>query len=54
VGPKKPAELKSVAKTFYKQMVVDSEYQGEDYEVFSNWLGEWEQVIVSCHMFIIT
>ncbi|GAX80258.1 hypothetical protein CEUSTIGMA_g7696.t1 [Chlamydomonas eustigma] len=39
VGPKKPAELKNVAKTFYKQMVVDSEYQGEDYEVFSNWLG---------------
>lgn len=39
VGPKKPAAQKAVGKTFYKQMIVDSEYQGEDYEVFSNWLG---------------
>ncbi len=39
VGPKKPKEQKATATKFYKQMVVDSEYQGEDYEVFSNWLG---------------
>ncbi len=38
-APKRPAEQKAVGKAFYKQMMVDSEYQGEDYEVFSNWLG---------------
>eukprot|EP00877_Chromochloris_zofingiensis_P010187 jgi/Chrzof1/5421/Cz16g02120.t1 len=32
-------EQKLVGKQFYKQMVVDSDYQGQDYEVFSNWLG---------------
>lgn len=36
---KRGAESKAVAKAFYKQMVVDSEYQGEDYEVFDKWLG---------------
>lgn len=40
VGPKKSAEHKAIAKKFYKQLLVDSDYQGEDYEVFSNWLGE--------------
>eukprot|EP00195_Chlamydomonas_chlamydogama_P014652 CAMPEP_0202899776 /NCGR_PEP_ID=MMETSP1392-20130828/8395_1 /ASSEMBLY_ACC=CAM_ASM_000868 /TAXON_ID=225041 /ORGANISM="Chlamydomonas chlamydogama, Strain SAG 11-48b" /LENGTH=405 /DNA_ID=CAMNT_0049586037 /DNA_START=38 /DNA_END=1255 /DNA_ORIENTATION=+ len=39
VGPKKSAVQKKVGKAFYKQLLVDSEYQGEDYEVFSNWLG---------------
>jgi large subunit ribosomal protein L4e len=38
-APKRPAAQKALGKSFYKQLVVDSEYQGEDYEVFSNWLG---------------
>jgi len=38
-APKRTKEGKAVSKAFYKQMVVDSEYQGEDYEVFSRWLG---------------
>ena len=29
-------------KAHYKQLIVDSEYQGQDYEVFSNWLGTTE------------
>jgi large subunit ribosomal protein L4e len=32
-------EQKELAKKFYGQMVVDSEYQGADYEVFDKWLG---------------
>jgi hypothetical protein len=28
-----------IGKTFYKSLLVDSEYQGEDYDQFSNWLG---------------
>lgn len=39
VGPKKSAEHKKIAKNFYKQLIVDSEYQGEDYDQFSKWLG---------------
>jgi large subunit ribosomal protein L4e len=35
----RPKEQKAVGKAFYKQMIVDSEYQGEDYEVFDKWLG---------------
>lgn len=38
-APKRSQEQKDLAKKFYKQMVVDSEYQGEDYEVFDRWLG---------------
>jgi large subunit ribosomal protein L4e len=41
-APKRSAEGKAVSKAFYKQLVVDSEYQGEDYEVFSKWLGSTE------------
>jgi len=41
-APKRSKESKAVSKAFYKQMVVDSEYQGADYEVFSNWLGTTE------------
>lgn len=33
---------KAPGKAFYKQMIVDSEYQGEDYEVFARWLGAAE------------
>ncbi|KAG1664555.1 hypothetical protein FOA52_009438 [Chlamydomonas sp. UWO 241] len=39
VGPKKSAELKAVGQKFYKQMMVDSEFKGEDYDEFSKWLG---------------
>lgn len=39
VGPKKSVAEKAVGKAFYKKMIVDSEYQGEDYEVFDKWLG---------------
>jgi large subunit ribosomal protein L4e len=38
------SEHKTVAKTFYKQMIQDSDYVGEDYEVFSNWLGQTQKV----------
>lgn len=30
---------KSVGKEFYKSMIQDAPYQGEDYEVFDAWLG---------------
>lgn len=39
VGPKKPAEIKKVSKQFYKSLLVESGYQGEDYDEFSTWLG---------------
>eukprot|EP00955_Chlamydomonas_euryale_P046068 353313-Chlamydomonas_euryale.AAC.11 len=42
VGPKKSAELKAVGKKFYQQMIVDSDYKGEDYDEFSKWLGASE------------
>jgi large subunit ribosomal protein L4e len=38
-APKKAKDVAAVGKAFYKQMAVDSEYQGEDYEVFGRWLG---------------
>jgi hypothetical protein len=38
-APKRSEDQKKLAKAFYKQMIVDSEYQGEDYEVFDRWLG---------------
>ena len=41
---KRTPELKESAKTFYKGLVADSEYQGEDYEVFSSWLGQTQNV----------
>uniref|UniRef100_A0A7S0RBK1 Large ribosomal subunit protein uL4 C-terminal domain-containing protein n=1 Tax=Chlamydomonas leiostraca TaxID=1034604 RepID=A0A7S0RBK1_9CHLO len=43
VGPKKPATLKKIGKTFYKSLLVDSGYQGEDYDEFANWLGAGAQ-----------
>lgn len=39
VGPKKSAEQKKLSKAFYKSLLVDSGYQGQDYDEFSNWLG---------------
>jgi large subunit ribosomal protein L4e len=38
-GSAKPKAIKAVGKAFYKSMIVESEYQGEDYDQFSNWLG---------------
>ena len=35
-------EAKDLAKGFYKGLMQDSDYQGEDYEVFSAWLRETE------------
>ena len=35
-------ETKELSKGFYKGLMQDSDYQGEDYEVFSAWLGETE------------
>jgi len=40
---KKNKAVKKVGKDFYKKMVVDSDYVGEDYDVFSNWLGSTEK-----------
>ena len=36
---KRTPEQKETAKKFLKGMVSDSEYQGDDYDVFSTWLG---------------
>jgi len=41
-GAKQTKEQKALGKRFYKSLLVDSEYQGEDYDVFSNWLGSTE------------
>lgn len=32
-------ELKAASKEFYNQMITDSHYVGEDYDVFGAWLG---------------
>ncbi|KAK9827239.1 hypothetical protein WJX81_001716 [Elliptochloris bilobata] len=39
-GRKRAEGEKEVGKAFIKQLRTDSEYQGEDYEVFSSWLGQ--------------
>lgn len=43
-GVKKPkkstAGQKAKGKAFYKGLTSESEYQGQDYEVFSSWLGQ--------------
>ena len=41
---KRTPELKESAKKFYKGLVADSDYVGEDYEVFSSWLGQTQSV----------
>ena len=33
-------ETKKVGKDFYGKLIQESDYQGEDYEVFSSWLGQ--------------
>jgi len=35
----KAKAIKAVGKKYYASMLVDSEYQGEDYDQFSTWLG---------------
>ncbi len=41
VTPKKRApEQRAASKGFYKQLIQDSDYVGEDYEVFNSWLGQ--------------
>ena len=37
---KRTPEQRETAKTFLKGMKSDSEYVGQDYEVFSSWLGQ--------------
>uniref|UniRef100_A0A7S0UQD0 Large ribosomal subunit protein uL4 C-terminal domain-containing protein n=1 Tax=Polytomella parva TaxID=51329 RepID=A0A7S0UQD0_9CHLO len=38
---KKPSkEVKAIGKAFYKKAVAESEYNGEDYELFTKWLGK--------------
>lgn len=32
--------LRAKGKAFYKGLTADSDYVGEDYEVFSSWLGQ--------------
>ena len=39
-GRKRAEGEKDTGKAFIKQLRTDSEYQGEDYEVFSSWLGQ--------------
>nr|QKY15199.1 component of cytosolic 80S ribosome and 60S large subunit (RPL12) [Polytomella parva] len=40
-GATKPTkEVKAIGKAFYKKAVSESEYQGEDYELFTRWLGK--------------
>ena len=34
--------VKSASKQFFNKMITDSDYVGEDYEVFSTWLGTTE------------
>ncbi len=35
-------ENKKLSKDFYGKLMQDSDYVGEDYEVFSAWLGQTE------------
>ena len=37
---KKPAAVKKIGKDFIAALRKDHDYQGADYEVFSNWLGQ--------------
>lgn len=37
---KAPKGQRTKAKAFYRGLTSDSDYQGEDYEVFSAWLGQ--------------
>lgn len=33
-------EQKELSKKFYSGLIQESDYHGEDYEVFSSWLGQ--------------
>lgn len=38
-GSKRPAGVKAIGKKFYANLITDADYVGEDYDVFSSWLG---------------
>ena len=42
VGGGKSQEAKALSKAFYGKLTTDADYVGEDYEVFSRWLGTTE------------
>lgn len=42
-GAKKDKSVKAIGKAFYKKMLVDSEYAGEDYDLFTRWLTVTKQ-----------
>lgn len=42
-GLAKDKKIKAIGQAFYKSMLVESEYTGEDYDEFSNWLGTTEK-----------
>ncbi|KAG2483858.1 hypothetical protein HYH03_017310 [Edaphochlamys debaryana] len=43
-GGKKDKKIKAIGKDFYKKMLVDSEYAGEDYDQFTRWITVQKQV----------
>ena len=43
-GGKRDKAVKAIGKKFYKQMLVDSAYQGEDYDQFARWFTVQKQV----------
>ncbi|GLI70653.1 hypothetical protein VaNZ11_015589 [Volvox africanus] len=42
-GAKKDKAVKSIGKAFYKKMLVESDYTGEDYDQFSRWITVQKQ-----------
>jgi large subunit ribosomal protein L4e len=46
-GSARPKEHKAIAKKFFHSMIVDSEYKGEDYDVFGKWLGSAQAEVVA-------
>lgn len=38
-GGKKAAAVKAIGKKFHKSMIVDSDYVGEDYDLFNKWIN---------------
>ncbi|GFR45344.1 hypothetical protein Agub_g6713 [Astrephomene gubernaculifera] len=42
-GAKKDKAVKAIGKGFYKKMLVDSEYAGEDYDQFTRWITVTKQ-----------
>ncbi|KXZ57029.1 hypothetical protein GPECTOR_1g93 [Gonium pectorale] len=42
-GAKKDKAVKAIGKAFHKKMLVDSEYAGEDYDLFTRWITVTKQ-----------